>query len=127
MHIIKKISLFTIALSIFSQAQCSESTTAQDLEFPKYTTEKYIYHKDITTQDHGSMYTSIFGKHPDGLSITDNTYEDMLSNRVTRKRVERITENGQTIITTETWKSRNPSYLTWVNGALVVAAIAGMF
>lgn len=49
-----------------------------------------------------------------------------MSHRVTRKRTEVNTENGISLITTKTWTSRNPSYVTWVNGALVVAAIAGI-
>lgn len=111
---------------MFQQINCSENQNSESLEFPSHTTEKYIYKKTISQQDHQSLYSKIFGRYPNGISITDNTSEDLLSHRVTRKRVEIKTENGVSFITTETWTSRNPSYVTWVNGALVIAAIAGI-
>jgi len=126
MNKIKKISWMMISLIAFQAINCSENPNSQDLEFPSHTTEKYIYNKAVSQQDHQSFYSKIFGRYPNGISITDNTSEDILSHRVTRKKIEVKTENGMSIITTETWVSRNPSYVTWVNGALVVAAIAGI-
>ena len=123
----KKLIAFSMLLSLsFLQIHGSIAQSSQDLEFPQHTTEKYMYNKAVETQKHDSMYTAIFGKHPNGVSITDKTYEDLLSNRVTRKRVEARTENGVSIVTTETWTSRNPSYITWINGALVISAIAAI-
>jgi len=119
----KNISLLTMGFMLFAQLHGSDS---QALEFPPHTTEKYIYNKSVETVKHGSIYLAIFGKHPDGISLTDETSEELLSSRVNRKRVETKTENGVSITTTETWSSRNPSYLTWTNGALVVSAIAGI-
>jgi len=123
----KKLIAFSLLLSLsFLQLHSADSQSSQDLEFPKHTTEKYMYNKSVETQRHDSLYTAIFGKHPNGISITDKTSEDLLSSRVSRKRVEARTENGVSIVTTETWISRNPSYLTWVNGALVISAIAAI-
>jgi len=119
----KNMSLLAIGFMLFAQLHGSDS---QALEFPPHTTEKYMYNKSVETVKHGSMYLAIFGKHPDGISVTDETSEELLSSRVNRKRVETKTENGISITTTETWTSRNPSYLTWTNGALVVSAIAGI-
>lgn len=123
----KKLIALSMLLSLsFLQMHGSENKNSQDIEFPQHTTEKYIYNKSVETQKHDSMYTTIFGKHPDGISITDKTSEDLLSSRVTRKRVETRTENGVSITTIETWVSRNPSYVTWINGALVVSSIAAI-
>ncbi len=119
----KNIPLFILAFVTSTQIYGSEN---QDSDFRQETTDKYIYNKAITTQKHGTLYTSIFGKHPNGSSVIDNTSEDLLSNRVTRRRVETKTENGVSIISTETWISRNPSYITWINGALVVGAVASI-
>lgn len=126
---IKNISLFLLAFMTFTQIHSSENQAVQDsqsLEFPKHTTEKYMYNKSVETKTPSSIYTTLFGKHPDGMEIEDKTYEDFFSSRVNRKRVEMKTENGVSVITTETWTSRNPSYITWVNGALVVSAIASI-
>lgn len=124
---LKKLFAFSMLLSLsFLKMYGSENKNSQDLEFPQHTTEKYIYDKSVETQKHDSLYITIFGKHPDGISITDKTSEDLLSNRVTRKKVEARTENGVSIVTTETWVSRNPSYVTWINGALVVSSIAAI-
>lgn len=121
---IKNIYLFFIIFMSFAQINCS-TNAIEDAEFPKHTTENYIYNKTVETKTHNTLYTAIFGKEPNGESITDKTYENLLSNRVTRKRVETKIENGVSFITTETWTSRNPSYLTWINGALIVTTIAG--
>jgi len=123
----KKLIAFSILLSLsFLQMHGSSAQSSQDLEFPQHSTEKYMYNKSVETRKHDSLYTTIFGKHPNGIEVTDKTSEDVLSNRVTRKKIETRTENGVSIITTETWASRNPSYLTWVNGALVISAIAAI-
>lgn len=122
---IKKLSAFIFTLFAL-QLESSDNKNSQDLEFPQHTTEKYIYNKTVSQQDNQSIYSRIFGRYENGKSVTDVTSEDLLSHRVTRKRTEVNTENGISLITTETWTSRNPSYVTWVNGALVVAAIAGI-
>jgi len=119
---IKNISLFAIAFMVSAQMFGSVN---QNSQFKEETDENWIFNKTVTTQKHGTMYTSIFGKHPNGRSVLDTTSEDLLSNRVTHKNVETVTENGVSIVTTKTWVSRNPSYVTWVNGALVIGAIAG--
>jgi hypothetical protein len=122
---IKILSAFIFTLFAL-QLESSDNQNSQDLEFPQHTTEKYIYNKTVSQRDHQSMYSRIFGRYANGKSVTDVTSEDLLSHRVTRKRTEVNTEHGISLITTETWTSRNPSYVTWVNGALVVAAIAGI-
>jgi len=119
---IKNISLFAFAFMVSAQMFGSVN---QNPQFKEETDENWIFNKTVTTQKHGTMYTSIFGKHPNGRSVLDTTSEDLLSNRVTHKYVETVTENGVSIITTKTWVSRNPSYVTWLNGALVIGAIAG--
>ncbi len=122
---IKKLSAFIFTL--FSlQLESSDNQKSQDLEFPQHTTEKYIYNKTVSQQDNESIYSKIFGHYTNGQSVTDVTSEDLLSHRVTRKRTEVNTKDGISLITIETWTSRNPSYVTWVNGALVIAAIAGI-
>ena len=122
---IKKLSAFIFTL--FSlQLDSSDNKNPQDLEFPQHTTEKYIYNKTVSQQNHQSIYSKIFGHYGNGQSVTDVTSEDLLSHRVTRKRTEVNTKDGISLITIETWTSRNPSYVTWVNGALVIAAIAGI-
>jgi hypothetical protein len=122
MKYLKNISLFAIAFMVSAQMFGSVN---QNSQFKEETDENWIFNKTVSTQKHGTMYTSIFGKHPNGRSVLDTTSEDLLSNRVTHKNVETVTENGVSIVTTKTWVSRNPSYVTWVNGALVIGAIAG--
>ena len=58
MNKIKKISWMMISLLTFQAINCSENPNSQDLEFPSHTTEKYIYNKTVSQQDHQSSVWS---------------------------------------------------------------------
>ncbi|MGZ6251011.1 MAG: hypothetical protein ACXWL2_03220 [Candidatus Chromulinivorax sp.] len=92
-----------------------------DQEFPEHSTEKYIYaintHAESTDQIENEE-----NKVPK--IINDTIHYNYFNNGLVRTVIISQIKKKQRIITTKTWTTANPSYLTWKNGALVIGAAA---
>jgi len=94
------------------------SGDANKEEFPRLSTEQYLY--AISTVEAPAEPGVIVA--PEILS--DKIVGNYFNNGKTRTLITQETKDGKVIITTETWKTANPSYMTWRNGALVAGAVS---
>ena len=89
-------------------------------EFLPYSTEAYVYTID---RKNLSAEPGIVSKP---VIISDVIANNYLNSGKIRTLITQETKNGLIITTTETWKTKNPSYLTWSNGALAVGAVGAV-
>ena len=111
MQNIKKIIL-CIALSI--HFQLTHSQQEQYSEF--YNPEIYTYTKEkIKFRSKKDTIKDL------PIIISDTITHDYFTTGKTRKLIVEITHGNTTIATIETWTTKNPSYATWRNAALISA------
>ncbi len=125
---IKHQKLIVAILLFLSMQQCFSITPMQkaeqsqqelqNSEYPRYSTDKYIYAISSTEQpaEEGVVIEPVV--------ISDKTVGNYLNNGKTRTLIMQETKDGKLITTTETWKTKNPSYMTVRNGAIVVGTAA---
>ncbi len=134
--VVMKISLkklFAVSLLLVSMQQCfalvpeqqniepqqeQAQQGLQDSEYPQYSTDQYIYSIVSAAQSAEEGLVIAPG------IVSDKTVGNYLNNGKTRTLITQETRDGKLIMTTETWKTKNPSYLTMRNGVLVVGASA---
>ena len=94
------------------------SGDASKEEFPRLSTEQYLYSISIVEApaEPGVMIAPEI--------VSDKIVGNYFNNGKTRTLITQETKDGKVIITTETWKTANPSYMTWRNGALAVGAVS---
>ncbi|MBV8660983.1 MAG: hypothetical protein JO129_02470 [Candidatus Dependentiae bacterium] len=112
----------TFALDDTSQVEQEKVSSQQDSinsEFLPFSTDKYLYTM-TQTEEPAEKDIVVAPK-----VISDKITNNYLNLGKTRILVTRETKNGRTITTTETWKTKNPSYLTVGNlSAATIATIA---
>lgn len=116
LSIIKTLGLLSILsfnLSIVSKNQ-SDLSEFNDLN-------KYEY--KINTETKPAAGDSINGNRK---VLSDIIISDTFSTGKTRIKTTESTNDHTTTVTTETWKTKNPSYWTWQNGALVLTSAAAL-
>ncbi len=82
-------------------------------EFLQYSTDQYLY--AVSTVEQPAESDVVVAPEV----VNDTTVGNYFNNGKTRTLITQETKDAQTIITTETWKTANPSYLTWENGVKV--------
>jgi Peptidase family M41 len=103
----------------FDQEQIVQSSVdASKEEFPRLSTEQYVY--AITTVETPAEPGIIVAPE----IVSDKIVGNYFNNGKTRTLITQETKDSKVIITTETWKTANPSYMTLKNGALVVGAVS---
>lgn len=96
------------------QQQVAESPVGlQNTEFPPYSTDQNIY--AITSTEEPAEPEIVVTP----VIISDKIVDNYFNTGKTRTLITQETRDGKMITTTETWKTKNPSYLTWKNGALL--------
>ncbi|MGZ6251012.1 MAG: hypothetical protein ACXWL2_03225 [Candidatus Chromulinivorax sp.] len=92
-----------------------------DQEFPEHSTEKYIY----TINTHAEPTDQIENEENKVPKIINDTiHYNYFNSGLVRTAIISHIQKKQRIVTTKTWTTANPSYLTWKNGALVIGAAA---
>ncbi|MDP3788674.1 MAG: hypothetical protein Q8Q60_05170 [Candidatus Chromulinivorax sp.] len=120
--------IITVSLLLLSIQQCfalapdqhneQSQQELQNLEFPQNSTEQYLYVVSSTKQPAGEDVII------EPVVISDKIVGNYFNNGKTRTLVTQETRDGKIITTTETWKTKNSSYLTVRNGAIVVGTAA---
>jgi len=123
--------LFLMSLLISSMDQLSASNDASQQEqvvqsqvdatneeFPRLSTEQYVY--AISTVEQPAEPGLVIAPE----IVSDKTIGNYFNDGKTRTLITQETKDDKLIITTETWKTANPSYMTWRNGALVAGAVS---
>ncbi len=123
-----KVSLLTIIFFASQQIHCS-SQNSEDNTWPKKSTESYIYSIDTQTKSYIysidikiipiSAYPDKINLEPE-ITISQHRYD---SGETRIKITKKILDNGLLQITTETWITKNPTYFTYENGAIIVGTI----
>jgi hypothetical protein len=125
------IVLFAMSLLFLSMEQSFASADAlqlgqliaqsqvelQKLEFPRYSTDQYVY--SISSFDQPTAEGIIVAP----VVISDKTVNNYLNNGKVRTLITQETKDNKIITRTEIWTTKSPSYLTWENGTLVVGAV----
>ena len=86
-------------------------------EFPPYSTDQYVY--AISSVDKPAESDVVV----EPVVVSDVIANNYLNSGKIRTLITQTTNNGKIITTTETWKTKHPSYFTWSNGALMVGAV----
>lgn len=111
----QKIALCSL-LSIFSQIL---SDSGYNEQFQPYSTDKFSY---VVMQTNRPMKPyDIQLQQP--ILISDKTQKNYFNTGIVRIRVTEITQGTLIITTSEIWQTKNPSYITWTNAALISAII----
>lgn len=112
-------------LSLFVVMQLFSFVSAHDL-MQYYNPDLYLYDKQevaepvLTSQDLQMSAT-------DMMIISDDVInQDYFTNKIVRTVVRKVRKDDQIVTTTETWTTKNPSYYTWRNAALISGMLASV-
>ena len=118
MNVSKQLFLSMIAMLSLSMYACEQLDDA--LVFPSISTEQYLYATTSTEKPANGM---IIEK-----SVVTNIVHHRFDSGITRTKITTEPIDHDIIIrtTTEAWITKNPSYFTWSNGALVIGALVAI-
>lgn len=116
----KKTSIFAAIFLLFQALHAEQGGMLQNNyeDFLPYETDQYTYLVEVAeTSAAGDIVIE-----PEVISdvITKNSF----NTGCVRILITTQTQNGMTTITTQTWKTKNPSYITVTNGILAAGAVA---
>lgn len=92
-----------------------------DTEFPQHNTDQYNYYIQVQ-EEMATEKDKISIQEPK--IITNVLYNHYFNSGKTKIKITKSIQNDKIITTTEKWTTKNPSYLTWVNGLLIVTCLS---
>lgn len=121
----KKLVFFFFLVGLLSSGYILTKQDNNELvEFPAYTTDKYIYNKYVDQYPITSLHMYLFGPYNADTIITDRTTVHYFNNGVTRIKTTTQTCNDIVTKTVEVWTTKNPSYVTWTNSSIIASLVA---
>ncbi len=113
---IKTIGLLALlcTFSLFS------SSSEQSDQFQPHTTDEFIY--TIATVERPMQAGDVQFNTP--VIISDTIKNNYFNSGIVRTKISESTQDDVIITSTETWATKNPSYLTWTNAALISGLVA---
>jgi len=116
---VKKFIKLLVILSLGLQSTYY-AMNQNDPQWPRQSNDQYIY-----KIDREAFPRDVYGNGPVNLGPEISVIKNNFNSGITRISITReIGHNGYIYRIMETWTTKNPSYLTWKNGALVLGTAA---
>jgi hypothetical protein len=119
----KKFQALCVLLLLYNTIISSNNHALESVEFPQYTTDKYLYTKKVNSINVWSLMSLLTGCSLHEGVTYDQSNIHYFNNGVTRKKITVTRHDNIAVITTETWTTLNPSYLTGINASIALGSV----